>query len=48
MHEVNSFSSPSFLFHKALQRGGNCEMVLFALGHFIYEFCLIIIDRVLI
>lgn len=48
MHEVNSFSSLSFPFHKALQREGNCEIILFALGHFIYEFCLIIEDRVLI
>lgn len=47
MHEVKSFSSLSFPFHKALQRRGNCDIVLFALGNFIYEFCLIIEERVL-
>lgn len=43
-----SYSCLSFLLHKLLQRGENFKIVLFALGHFVHAFCLIIVDRVVI
>lgn len=43
-----SYSSFSFLLHKLLQRGESSEIVLFALDHFVYAFCLVIVDRVII
>lgn len=43
-----SYPSLSFILQKLLQRRDNFEIVLFALGNVIYEFSLIIVDRVII